>query len=266
MEGFERPQEFGIQARILKELGVDGYYFNVGREATPEKIKKCAKACSDEGIELAAVYYVVDLSEGTYLEELGNLRRLLPSIPDHCPVELGFCDWKKTLQPSSREGLDWVVRFCADVLPDLTSKKCELRPYPHFNFLIETVSQSLEVIEQIGRTGTAAVASGFHSQLANEDWLSSVKKDVTLFHSISLCGISSPGAIGGFKIESLGNGNLADNRATIQSLVGMGYQEWIGLQGYGIEGDSWEVLSKSATTLLDYLWLAERQESSSIDG
>lgn len=254
MDGFERPQDFHSQARILKEVGIDGYYYNLGRKVSHDTVGQCAQACMDEGIELAAVYWVAEVSKDKFDAELSLFLKLLESIPDNCPIELGFSDPQKSIQPSSPEGLEAATRFIEAVNPALKSKSCLLSPYPHFDFLLETVNDSLSLIRQCGGDNLKAVASAIHGRLSGEDWLSEITKAPDRFQSVSLCGISKPGDLWGYTIEPLGTGTEVDNHMTVATLRQSGYNGWIGLQGYGIRMDSQELLSKSAAKLIAYLY------------
>lgn len=258
MEGFERPQDVHVQARMLREVGIDGYYYNLGRDVAPGKILECAQACSDEGVELAAVYWVADARESEFAKEINRFSKLLEAIPDNCPIEIGFLDYSfNPASPSSKDGMDRFIRFLSAIQPDLRSKGCELRIYPHFGFIVETVEDGLAVLDQLGREGTGMVASGFHSHVAGEDWLSFIRKEPQRFSSVSLCGISKPGEVAGYSIEPLGEGDAVDNGATVASLVEMGYAGWIGIQGFSIPGDSRVLLEKSSAALNQYLRQAE---------
>jgi len=249
MEGFDRPQDFHAQARIIREAGLDGYYYNMGRQVTPENLHQCAQACEDEGIELAAAYWVAQIGDDVMQEEVALFRKLLSAIPDNCPVEIGFADSTQVYKPSSQDGIQRVTQFVTDVLPDLRDKNCICSVYPHVAFIVETVAQSLDVMEACGQNRMKAVASAFHCHLADEDWLGAIRKSPHSFQSVSLCGISKPGPVGGYTIEPLGVGSEVNCADAIQALKNMGYNGWIGLQGYGVEGHSRNILGQSAGEL-----------------
>lgn len=253
LDGFDRPQDFHAQARILREVGIDGYYYNMGRQVTKDKIKTCTQACSDEGVELAAMYWMANINGNNLDEETGVFHDLLESIPDRCPIELGFVDWSSSIKPSSQKGLEACLHYVDAVMPALKSKSCLLCPYPHFNFLLETVSDSLRMIQLDDRENMKAVASAIHGHIAGEDWIALIAGNLEMFHSVSLCGISKPGNTGGYTIEPLGTGEEVDNRKTVQRLLNIGYTGCIGLQGYSIEMDSRELLSRSSNALKHYL-------------
>jgi len=254
MEGFDRPRDFHAQARLLKEVGLDGYYYNMGREVTTEKIQSCARACADEGIELAAMYWVPRVSAELFDQELDLFRGYLEAIPDGCPVEMGFTDPSNALAPSSKEGFERSRTFIEAILPDLLSKGCPLSAYPHVNFLIETAAQSLAMVEACGPRGMRAVASAFHSHHAGEDWVAVLSGAPDVFLSVSTCGISEPGPNAKLAIEPLGSGKAIDNTALIGRLRASGYDHWIGLQGYGIQAHSRDILNQSAPELQRLLY------------
>jgi sugar phosphate isomerase/epimerase len=240
---------FENQAALLKKLGFDGIEL-LGIEKADEKLKVLEKY----QLPVYMVYIQIDLEkEEPYDPKLLDFIR---AVKDK-GVTLWLHIHSEKYKTSDQEG----DRLCVPLIQKLAdyAKQYDVNIalYPHSNFWLEKVEDSVRLTKKINRRNVGAVFNLCHFLKKDERAMLEQK----LISSIPyLVAVSINGADDGMTndmdwthlIQPLGDGKF-DVLKVLRILRDNNYKGPVGLQCYNIAGEPSEFLAKSMKSWKDYM-------------
>lgn len=240
---------FEDQASLLKRLGFEGIELE-GLDRAGEKLEVLKRA----GLPVYMVYIQIDLEK-----ELPYDTRLLDFIKQvsGSEVTLWLHIHSDKLKPSDQEG----DKICVPIIQKLADFALQygvnLALYPHTNFWLEKIDDSVRLTGKINRRNVGAVFNLCHF-LKTDNRALLEQKLIAAIPFLSV--VSVNGADDGNTnsmdwkrlIQPLGEGTF-DVLNVLRILKENSYKGPVGLQCYNISGEPSEFLAKSMKTWNNYI-------------
>ena len=236
-----RKRTFQEQAVMLKELGYEG----VGH-IWLDKVEERLKTLDDAGLRLFQITMTVDLTPGKpaydprFKEVLGLVKGRKVQF---CLLINGAKASDASADPRGVE----VFREMSDLAKD---SGAQLLLYPHVDNWIERVEDSVRVADKVDRPNVGVMFNLCHWLRVDKqrDYARLLKQAMPRLWAISLNGADELDEKPGWDryIQPLGQGSF-DMARFLTTLKELGYRGPIGLQCYGIGGDTGEHLARSMT-------------------
>lgn len=234
-----KKRNFQEQAVMLKELGYEG----VGH-IWLDKVEERIKTLDDAGLKLFQITMTVDLAKDKPAYD-ARFKEVLAMVKGR---KVQFCllisGAKASDASADARGVE-VLRDMAEVARDSGS---QLLLYPHVSNWVERIEDSVRVAEKVDRANVGAMFNLCHWLRVDEnrDYPRLLKLAGPRLWAISLNGADERDPKPGWDnyIQPLDKGNF-DIRKLLSSLKATGYQGPIGLQCFGIGGDTREHLARS---------------------
>jgi sugar phosphate isomerase/epimerase len=233
------PQE---TAAMLKELGYAGFGI-VGTANIPQWLE----ALDKEGLKFYSVYVGVDIDSGkidpAIMQAIEQLRGR--------PTVLWVYTNSKKFKPSEAAGDAAAVSLLRELADKAFDAGLKIALYPHVSNWVETVQDAVRVSDKVNRRNLGATFNlCHHLKICGEAGLEQILMDAAPY----LLQVSINGADSGDTkqmnwdklIQPLDVGSY-DVSQVLQALRRIRYTGPIGLQGYGIKGDTPAHLKRSIT-------------------
>jgi len=224
------------QARMLKELGYDGYGGGVG------DIPGMLKVLDAHGLKMFNIYTGLTIDDGQYDPKL---KAAIKALKGRQTFIWLFVRSKKH-KPSSPDGDESGVKSIREIADLAAASGLKVALYPHTGCWIERVEDAVRVAKKVDRKNVGVTFNLCH-------WLR-VDKEKNLRPLLKLAAphlflVTINGADSGGKdwktlIQTLDRGTY-DVGKVLTALKKLGYTGPIGLQGYGIGGDVYDNLKRS---------------------
>jgi sugar phosphate isomerase/epimerase len=235
------------QATLIKELGFDGF----GTSGHPSDA--FLAAFEKEGLRVFNTYLTLDFDSAKPALD-PKLRLLLPRLKQHhtdlwVAIHTVTRDGAK-LKPSSVEGDTVVVGPLRELAELARAEGVRIALYPHVTSWLERAGDALRVAQAVDRPNVGATFNLCHwlKVEGDQDPRPVLRGGLARWFYVSINGADK----GDTKamnwdrlIQPLGAGSY-DVAGLVRDLRGMGYQGPVGFQGYGIPGDSKEILGRTA--------------------
>jgi sugar phosphate isomerase/epimerase len=237
-----KKRSFEEQAQMLKELGYPG----VGH-IWLDKVAERLKTLDDAGLKLFQITMVVEV--GT------NKPAYDPRFKDVLALVKGrqvqfdlLVNGMKPSDPSVDSHAVAILREMSDLARD---SGAQLLLYPHQGSWVERIEDSIRVADKVDRPNVGVMFNLCHWLRVDQqrDYKPLLKKAMPRLWAVSINGADEFDEKPGWDryIQPLGKGNF-DVGAFLQTLGELGYTGPIGLQCYGIGGDTREHLARSMAT------------------
>jgi sugar phosphate isomerase/epimerase len=241
-----KKRNFEQQSQMLKELGYSG----VGH-IWLDKVEERLMALDADKLQLYQITIMVDLKPDKPVCD-ARLKRVMPLLKGRGTQILLLLNGMKPSDPAGDEKAVNVVREIADLGRD---SGVQVLLYPHTDFWLERFEDAIRVQKKVARPNVGTMFNLCHWLRVSKDRnfraLLEAGKD-SLF-AVSINGADewdeNPGW--GHYIQPLGRGSF-DVLGFLKTLKQMGFTGPIGLQCYGIGGDTREHLAESMSTWRDY--------------
>ena len=234
-----KKRNFEEQSIMLKELGYDG----VGH-IWLDKVAERLKTLDDAGLKLYQITMTVDITPGKqaydprFKEVLGLLKGR------HVQFDLLVSGMK----PSDPAGDDRAVQILREMSTLAEDSGSQLLLYPHVDNWIERIEDSIRVADKVDRSNVGIMFNLCHWLKVDKqrDYEPLLKKAMPRLWAISINGADERDSNPGWEhyIQPLDAGNF-DMGKFFATLKKLGYQGPIGLQCYGITGDTKDHLVRS---------------------
>ena len=231
--GLRGPDVPALQdkVRVLHELGYWGIDYTLNHDELPRLIELLDKY----DVQLACVYLSPKLEDeiDPRLEE--SLKRM-KGRPTRIELAIG----SQRLKPSDRAGDETAVQLLRRVSDLAADRGPVVSVYPHTGQWAERVEDGIRLARKCGRKNV-----GTNFNLVHWKWVKQDKPQEQLIREAMphLFAVSING-LRGRDIVPLDEGDY-DLVGFVKRLKDAGYQGPVGLQGYGIPGDSREILNHS---------------------
>lgn len=235
-----RKRGFEEQATMLKELGYDGVG-HIWLEKLDERIQTLDKA----GLKLFQVTMVVDVTPGKAPYDQAKFKEALQLVKGrHVQFDL-LLNGMKPSDPSVDPHAVTVLREMSDLAQD---SGAQLLLYPHQGSWVERIEDSCRVADKVDRNNVGVMFNLCHWLRvdARREYKPLLQKAMPRLWAVSINGADVRDDQPGWDryIQPLDKGSF-DVRAFLQTLKDLGYRGPIGLQCYGIGGDTREHLERS---------------------
>lgn len=230
-----------VRAQILKELGYDGVSYS-GINGIAEHLAELDKA----GLVMFNSYIGVNLdSEQKYDPKLKDAIALLKGRETMLWLNVNGMKYGRASEEGDRVAVE-VIREIADMAHESGLK---VALYPHTGFYVESVDDSIRLVEKINRRNVGATFNLCHwlKVEGDKDYRPALERAADCLFQVSINGADTGDTKGmGWDrlIQPLGSGSYDVERLLV-ALKDIGYAGPIGLQGYAVKGDSKENLTRS---------------------
>ncbi|MBI5819881.1 MAG: sugar phosphate isomerase/epimerase [Verrucomicrobia bacterium] len=241
-----KKRTFKEQADMLKELG----YAGVGH-IWLDKVAERLKTLDDAGLKLFQITMKVDLAPGKPAYD--------PQFKDVLALVKGrgvqFCLLISGQKPSDATADARAVEILREMSDLARDSGSQLLLYPHVKDWIERIEDSVRVAEKVDRPNVGCMFNLCHWLRADtsRDYKSLLKRALPRLWAVSINGADERDEKPGWSnyIQPLGRGSF-DVCGMLRTLKELGYQGPIGLQCFGIRGDTKEHLAESMKTWREY--------------
>ena len=234
-----RKRTFDEQAQMLKTLGYDG----VGH-IWLDKVAERLATLDAAGLKLYQITMVVEMA------------------PDKAPYDPHFADVLKLikgrhvqfdllvngLKPSDPSGDPHAVKILREMSDLAKDSGAQLLLYPHQSSWVERIEDACRVADQVDRPNVGVMFNLCHWLRVDSqrDYEPLLKRAMPRLWAVSINGADSFDSNPGWSkyIQPLGRGSF-DVGQFLGTLRKLGYTGPVGLQCYGIEGDTQEHLAVS---------------------
>ena len=237
-----KKRSFQEQAVMLKELGYDG----VGH-IWLDKVEERLKTLDAAGLKLYQITMVVDMTPGKTPYDAARLKEVLALLKGR---HVQFCLLMNGLKPSDPAGDPRAVEILREMSDLAVESGAQWLLYPHQSSWVERIEDSIRVAAKVDRPNVGVMFNLCHWLRVDKsrDYRTLLKQAMPRLWAISLNGADEQDPQPGWAhyIQALDQGNF-DVGQLLKVLKELGYKGPIGLQCYGIGGDTREHLARSMT-------------------
>jgi sugar phosphate isomerase/epimerase len=224
---------------MLKELGYNGVG-HIWLDRLPERLKSLDQA----GLQLYQITMTLDLTPGKTAYDV-RFKEYLPLLKGRQVQFLLLINGFKPSDPAGDERGVAVIRELADLAKPFGA---DILLYPHVDCWVEQVEDAVRVAPKVDRPNVGVMFNLCHWLRVSKDrdYEKRLKAAMPWLRAVSINGADVWDADKGWAkyIQPLGRGSFEVCRL-LQKLSAMGYRGPVGLQCYGIGGDTREHLRES---------------------
>lgn len=235
-----RKRNFEEQAQMLKELG----YAGVGH-IWLDKVEDRLKTLDAAGLRLFQITMIVDLAPGKPPYDTARFKEVCAAIKGR---QVQFDLLVNGRKPSDPAFDDQAVTILREMSGQARESGAQLLLYPHLNSWIERIEDSVRVADKVNRPNVGVMFNLCHWLRVDKsrDYRPLLKLAMPRLWAVSLNGAEEFDDQPGWEryIQPLGKGSF-DITAFLRTMRELGYTGPIGLQCYGIGGDTREHLAQS---------------------
>jgi sugar phosphate isomerase/epimerase len=241
-----KKRNFEQQSQMLKELGYSG----VGH-IWLDKVEERLKALDANKLQLYQITIMVDLKPDKPASD-PHLKQVMPLLKGRGTQILLLLNGMKPSDPAGDDKAVAVVREIADLGRD---SGVQVLLYPHTDFWLERFEDAIRVEKLVARPNVGTMFNLCHWLRVSKDrnFRALLEAGKERLFAVSINGADEWDEKPGWDhyIQPLGRGSF-DVLAVLRTLKEMGFTGPIGLQCYGIGGDTREHLAESMNTWHDY--------------
>ena len=244
---------FEVRAEMLKELEFDATYLSLFSEQAWQDIEKLGTVKEKYGLDVAAVYVLLDLSSGEENPQVQRFLAMLETIEGCKNVELAIQLTGRYIPQSDITGDDIAVSFLEKALEICERRDIDLLLYPHLTFWLERHEDAVRLCRRLDHPNLGIVFCGPHWYIAGgRDIVATLEAAAPYIKQVNLAGIIEDpnGWAGVARTVLLDEGEL-DNFVVLGALKKFGFKGMIGFQGWEVGGDTYSKLNHSLQAFRD---------------
>ena len=234
-----KKRSFAEQATMLKELGYEG----VGH-IWLEKVDERLKTLDAAGLKLFQITMTVTLAEGKPAYD-ARFKEVLTFVKGR---RVQFCLLVGGAKPSDTSADARGVAILREMSEVARDSDAQLLLYPHANDWIERIEDSVRVAQKVDRPNVGSMFNLCHWLRVDKqrDYAPLLKQAMPRLWAVSINGADEQDDQPGWEryIQPLDKGDF-DLGRFLKTLKELGFRGPIGLQCYGIGGDTREHLARS---------------------
>lgn len=235
-----RKRNFEEQAQMLKELG----YAGVGH-IWLDKVEDRLKSLDAAGLRLFQITMIVDLAPGKAPYDAARFKEVCAAVKGR---QVQFDLLVNGRKPSDPAFDDQAVTILREMSDQARDSGAQLLLYPHLSSWIERIEDCVRVADKVNRSNVGVMFNLCHWLRVDKsrDYRPLLKMALPRLWAVSINGADEFDEQPGWKryIQPLGQGTF-DSATFLRTLHELGYTGPIGLQCYGIGGDTREHLVQS---------------------
>jgi sugar phosphate isomerase/epimerase len=235
-----KKRTFEQQARMLKELGYPGVG-HIWLDEVEERLKTLDAA----GLRLFQITMVVDLAPGKPPCDAARFTEVCAAIKGRSVQFDLLVNGRKPSDPAYDDQAVDLLRTMSDQARD---SGAQLLLYPHLSSWVERIEDAVRVADKVDRPNVGVMFNLCHWLRVDKsrDYRPLLKRALPRLWAVSINGADEFDEKPGWDryIQPLGQGNF-DVAGFLRVLRELGYTGPIGLQCYGIGGDTREHLARS---------------------
>jgi sugar phosphate isomerase/epimerase len=235
-----KKRSFDEQAEMLKDLGYPG----VGH-IWLDKVEERLKTLDAAGLRLFQITMVVEAGPGKAPYDVNRFKEVC-SLMEGRKVQ--FCLLVNGLTPSDPSGDPHAVGILREMSEQAKNSGAQLLLYPHQGSWIERIEDSIRVAEKVDRPNVGVMFNLCHWLRVDKsrEYRPLLERAMPRLWAISINGADEFDEKPGWDryIQPLGEGSF-DMGKLLKTLKEIGYKGPIGLQCYGIGGDTRDHLDRS---------------------
>lgn len=235
-----KKRTFEEQAQMLKELGYPGLG-HIWLDRVEERLKTLDAA----GLRLFQITLVVDLTPGKAPYDAARFREVCAAIQGRGVQFDLLLNGLKPSDPSADPRAVAILRTMSD---EARQSGAQLLLYPHQGSWVERIEDAIRVADQVDRPNVGVMFNLCHWLRVDpsRDYRPLLEKALPRLWAVSINGADVRDDQPGWDryIQPLDRGDF-DLAAFLRTLRDLGYRGPVGLQCYGIGGDTREHLERS---------------------
>jgi sugar phosphate isomerase/epimerase len=235
-----KKRSFEQQAQMLKELGYDG----VGH-IWLDKVEERLQTLDAAGLRLFQITMVVDVTPGKPPYDATRFKEVCSVIKGR---KVQFDLLLNGGKPSDPSGDPHAVGILREMSDQARESGAQLLLYPHQGSWVERLEDSIRVADQVDRPNVGVMFNLCHWLRVDKsrDYEPLLKRALPRLWAVSLNGADAFDDQPGWDhyIQPLDQGDF-DVAGLLRTLRELGYSGPVGLQCYGIGGDTREHLERS---------------------
>jgi sugar phosphate isomerase/epimerase len=250
------------RCRIVADLGFDATYLTLWNDLEwSVHLPRAARARAEYGIDVAAVYVTLDLSDESSFERVQGLVRSLEGVTT---IELAIADrgtppWRSH-GPNAEVRMRWLERL----LEDADRRDLTISLYPHTASHLESAEHAAAICSSFESPRLRMTLSLFHTLLADgSDIAATARACAPYVAAVNVCGIRSvpnaPRDEPPLAIDRVGVGEV-NPLPMLAALRAAGFDGPVGIQGWSVGGDARSALGESLAALRTLLDRADAGE------
>ena len=228
-----KKRNFTEQAAMLKELGYDGVG-HIWLDGVAERIK----ALDDAGLKLYQITMNVEVAPDKTPYDRQKFKEVLTLVKGR---HVQFCLLVGGGKPSDPSGDPHAVEVLREMSDLALESGSQLLLYPHVGNWVERIEDSCRVANQVDRANVGVMFNLCHWLRVDKsrDYKPLLKQAMPRLWAVSINGADNQDENPGWDhyIQPLDKGSF-DIGGFLKTLKELGYQGPIGLQCYGIGGDT----------------------------
>ncbi|MGP6173404.1 sugar phosphate isomerase/epimerase family protein [Corynebacterium sp. A21] len=244
--------DFETRAQILQQLGYDATYLSLFGPQGWAEAERLTEV-KQYGIDVAAVFVPVDLSQGTQSPQAQRVLNLLERLEGTDTVELPILSVGRQYPRSAAAGDAVAIDFLQQALAIAERRGIQLLLYPHYSYWMEQHNDAVRLCQQLNHPNLGIVFCGPHWYLTGGRNLDrDLAAMAPYLRQANLSGlIKDPhGWAGVARVQLIDEGEL-DNFIVLGALKRAGFEGRIGFQGWDLGGDAYHNLEHSLRSFRD---------------
>jgi len=234
-----KKRDFVQQAQMLKDLGYDG----VGH-IWLDKVAERVQSLDAAGLKLYQITIMVDIAPDKPAYD-SRLKEVLGLVKGRGVQFALLMNGMKPSDPAGDERAVSIIREISDLGKD---SGAQFLLYPHTDFWVERIEDCIRVADKVNRPDVGVMFNLCHWLRVSKDrdYVTPLKKAMPRLMAVSINGADEQDTKPGWEkyIQPLGHGDF-DVAKLLQTLKQLGFNGPIGLQCYGIGGDTRDHLQES---------------------
>jgi sugar phosphate isomerase/epimerase len=242
--------DFDARCEIANELGFDATYLTLWSETAWADVPKLASARDRHGLEVAGVYCPLDMTAPSAEQDGRRIEELVRTIDGCDHVEIALLS--DTYGPSDQSGDDVALGWMERLAGAAAERDVTLMLYPHALCWLERTDDAIRLCRRLDHPGVKAIFTAYHWYAVEGANLRRLMDDIAPYlEAVNICGSTrASGHVMPATIERLDEGEM-DAFHVLGEVRRVGYEGYIGLQGYSLAGDPYANFRRSLAALRD---------------
>ncbi|NIK76857.1 sugar phosphate isomerase/epimerase [Paenibacillus castaneae] len=229
---------FETRCEMIKEAGYDSTYLTFWSDEAWQDVEKLTSVTERYGLQIAAVYVVLDIAAVEYSLDNHRILRLVETMEGCSTIEIAINASDIASVHDDEQAILWLNR----ILKAAESRNIQILLYPHISNWMETAQDALRLCEKIKHPQLGIIFPLFHWYAVDNSNLANLLVEISPYlRAVNLSGSrkNSDNATGlPATIELLDQGEI-DMFYVLGLLRRINFQGPIGFQGYSIGGDAY---------------------------